>query len=152
MTYTVKRGDTLSKIASRHGVTLVGLLAVNPRYKADPNSISVGDKVEIPGRSLGSRKTVKKKTTTKKAAPVRVVPAAPVGDPLTVAFGQLTFDAEGMEKPGRFFSRRLHVPSSSSGATIGRGYDMREKSRDEIVADLVAAGCRDRVRYLKRPA
>ncbi len=32
------------------------------------------------------------------------------------------------------------MPSSSSGATIGRGYDMREKSRDEIVADLVAAG------------
>ncbi len=92
VTYTVKRGDTLSKIASRHGVTLVGLLAVNPRYKADPNSISVGDKVEIPGRSLGSVKTVKKKPT-KKEAPVRAAPAAPVDDPFTVAFGQLTFDA-----------------------------------------------------------
>ena len=49
--YSVKRGDTLSKVAARHGVTLVALLAANPRYKANPNAISIGTCVTpIPSR------------------------------------------------------------------------------------------------------
>ncbi len=42
MTYTVKPGDTLSKIATRNGMTLAQLLQANPQIK-DPNRISVGD-------------------------------------------------------------------------------------------------------------
>jgi len=137
--YTIKRGDTLSRIADRHGVTLVALLAANPRHKANPNGIGVGDKLEIPGKTAATaRKTVKKKSSRRPA------PAAPLvadgDDDFSVPFGQLTFDAEGLEKPGRYFSRCLHVPGPWSGATIGRGYDMRERSRNEIVADLTAAG------------
>lgn len=37
-------------------------------------------------------------------------------------------------------SRVLHVPSSTSGLTIGRGYDMKEKSAQKIINDLVEAG------------
>ncbi len=51
--YTVKRGDTLSMIASRQGVTLVALLAANPRYKANPNAINVGLLRRICGQSKG---------------------------------------------------------------------------------------------------
>ncbi len=47
MTYTVKPGDTLSKIATRNGVTLAQLLQANPQIK-DPNRISVGDVVNVP--------------------------------------------------------------------------------------------------------
>ena len=55
--------------------------------------------------------------------------------------GLLTFDAEGLEKPGsQFHSRVLHVPTNSSGLTIGRGYDMKEKTKAKIVADLTSAG------------
>ncbi|WP_233166510.1 pesticin C-terminus-like muramidase [Archangium sp. Cb G35] len=54
--------------------------------------------------------------------------------------GQLTFDAEGQEERGRYFSRTPHHPTMSSGVTIGRGYDMKHRSTEEVVADLTAAG------------
>lgn len=53
--------------------------------------------------------------------------------------GRLTFDAEGHEG-GRFHSRQFHVPSSGSGLTIGRGYDMKSRSKSEVRDDLTAAG------------
>jgi type VI secretion system (T6SS) spike protein VgrG3/LysM domain-containing protein len=49
MTHIVKSGDTLSKIAKSNGLTLAQLLAANPKFRAKPNSIKVGDKVVIPG-------------------------------------------------------------------------------------------------------
>lgn len=53
--------------------------------------------------------------------------------------GRLTWEAEGQEG-GRYHSRILHVPSASSGLTVGRGYDLRERSRAEVTRDLAAAG------------
>jgi murein DD-endopeptidase MepM/ murein hydrolase activator NlpD len=47
MTYTVQAGDTLSKIASRNGVTLAQLLQANPQI-TDPNRINVGDVINLP--------------------------------------------------------------------------------------------------------
>jgi hypothetical protein len=61
-------------------------------------------------------------------------------DDFHVPFGQLTFDAEGMETPGPYFSRKAHVPGPWSGVTIGRGYDMGQHSAAAIIADLTAAG------------
>jgi len=58
---------------------------------------------------------------------------------MAVTRGLLTYEAEGMEG-GRYHSRVLHVPGSSSGLTIGRGYDMKEKSSDKINSDLIKAG------------
>ena len=55
------------------------------------------------------------------------------------AVGRLTFDGEGQEG-GPFHSRHFHVPSSSSGLTIGRGYDMKLRSKSQVRDDLVAAG------------
>jgi hypothetical protein len=48
MRYTIKAGDSLSKIAAAHGITLARLLAANPRFAAHPDRIAVGDAVEIP--------------------------------------------------------------------------------------------------------
>ena len=50
MTYTVKAGDTLSKIAARNGLTLAQLLQANPQI-SDPNRINVGDAVNLPNGS-----------------------------------------------------------------------------------------------------
>ena len=47
MTYTVKPGDTLSKIASRFGITLQQLLDANPQFKANPNQLQVGDVLNL---------------------------------------------------------------------------------------------------------
>jgi len=48
--YTVKRGDTLSAIAARNGVSLNALIAANPQIR-NPNLIYAGQTVHIPGGS-----------------------------------------------------------------------------------------------------
>ena len=45
--YTIKKGETLSKIAAAHGITIEELLAANPDIK-DPNRISEGQQITIP--------------------------------------------------------------------------------------------------------
>lgn len=61
---------------------------------------------------------------------------------LTVPKGQLTFDAEGSDVENSiFFSRVVHWPgNSASGVTIGRGYDLGNRSKIEVYNDLVDSG------------
>jgi hypothetical protein len=47
-TYTIKEGDTLSKIAREFGITLQELLDANTDTITDPDRISVGDVIIIP--------------------------------------------------------------------------------------------------------
>ncbi|MGZ3586987.1 MAG: LysM peptidoglycan-binding domain-containing protein [Candidatus Limnocylindrales bacterium] len=47
LVYIVKPGDTLTKIATKFGVTVTDLLAANPQIK-DANKIAVGDPITIP--------------------------------------------------------------------------------------------------------
>lgn len=53
--------------------------------------------------------------------------------------GRLTFDSEGHEG-GPYHSRHFHVPSSGSGLTIGRGYDMKDRTKAQVRDDMIAAG------------
>jgi len=53
--------------------------------------------------------------------------------------GSITWKAEGKEG-GRYHSRTLHVPTSPSGLTLGRGYDMKTKSAAKISKELIKAG------------
>ncbi|AWM36980.1 hypothetical protein GobsT_51380 [Gemmata obscuriglobus] len=70
-----------------------------------------------------------------------VTTSTAANDDLKVPRGQLTFDAEGNDDPKSVhFSRRPHVPSASSGVTIGRGYDLKERSIAQAEKDLTAAG------------
>lgn len=73
------------------------------------------------------------------AAPAaREVAADQVG---VVPFGQVTYDAEGQEAPGAVtHSRKIHVPSDTSGVTIGRGYDLGKRRGAQVRAELAAAG------------
>lgn len=48
--YTVKKGETLSRIAAAHGVTMEMLLAANPTIK-DPNKVGEGQQITIPAPS-----------------------------------------------------------------------------------------------------
>jgi LysM repeat protein len=45
--YTIKKGETLSKIAKAHGITIEELLAANPKI-TNPNRISEGQQIIIP--------------------------------------------------------------------------------------------------------
>jgi nucleoid-associated protein YgaU len=47
LTYTIVRGDTLTKIAKKFGVTVEQILAANPQIK-NANNINVGDVIVIP--------------------------------------------------------------------------------------------------------
>lgn len=131
MDYTIARGDTLSKIAEKHQVTISQLLAANPQYKPNPNQIRVGDVLQIPGISP----TVKTSAASKKKT------SGSRQSLLTVDAGQLTFDAEGSDNENsRYFSLRPHVPSTRSGLTVGRGYDMKHRSEQEVIDDLCECG------------
>lgn len=57
MTYTVKAGDTLSKIAAQNGLTLAQLLQANPQI-TNPNKINVGDTVNLPNGSPAESPTL----------------------------------------------------------------------------------------------
>jgi len=48
--YTIKKNETLLKIASNHGITLEQLLAANPQIK-NPNKIAEGQQITIPAPS-----------------------------------------------------------------------------------------------------
>gem|GEM_PF-3251583 len=49
MAYTVRSGDTLAGIATRHHVSLGALEHANPRIK-NPNVINVGERINLPGQ------------------------------------------------------------------------------------------------------
>lgn len=61
-TYVVKKGDMLSKVASRHGVSLAALLKANNMTMAQANKVRPGTKITIPGKSS----TVSKKASKKR--------------------------------------------------------------------------------------
>ncbi|QDX29837.1 pesticin C-terminus-like muramidase [Dickeya poaceiphila] len=60
---------------------------------------------------------------------------------LTVLKGKVTYDAEGSEDRGKYFSRHIHFPETKeSGVTLGRGYDMGQRTKKQVYNDLIAAG------------
>ncbi len=66
LTYVIKKGDTLSKVANKFKVDLTELLAANPDIK-DPNKISLGQSIIIPTAGSGAPAATPKASTS--AAP-----------------------------------------------------------------------------------
>lgn len=64
--YTVVRGDTLSGIAKKYGTTSAKLAEYN--RIANPNVITVGQKIRIPGAALAAKVAVGSKVTIKTGA------------------------------------------------------------------------------------
>ena len=53
----------------------------------------------------------------------------------------LTYKAEGNNNSkSKWYSRKLHHPSFKSGVTIGRGYDLKKRSPNQIRKELSEAG------------
>lgn len=71
--YTVQKGDSLSKIAKKHGMSLKELIDLNPQI-TNPDIIYVGDSVRL--RSSSSSNS-SKKSTKAKARPTTVVAEEP---------------------------------------------------------------------------
>jgi LysM repeat protein len=102
MTYTVKPGDTLSKIAKNNGISVAQLLQANPQI-SDPNKIRVGDVITLPNSSLDLTTD-----TTKPLPPITPTPTTTssssggaVGKVLAEALGELSAKYEtGGRGPG----------------------------------------------------
>jgi murein DD-endopeptidase MepM/ murein hydrolase activator NlpD len=110
MTYTVKAGDTLSKIATRNGVTLAQMLQANPQI-LDPNKIKVGDVLNLPNGASTTENTqplpkpAVPEFSTENTQPLPSVAAAAaggvLGEALAEALGSLSAKYEtGGRGPG----------------------------------------------------
>lgn len=63
MSYTVKKGDTLSQIAKRKGITLRALIAANPKIK-NANMIRIGQSINVPeAKKAGDAKVAGQKSS-----------------------------------------------------------------------------------------
>jgi LysM repeat protein len=121
MTYVIKTGDTLSKIATRNGITLAQLLQANPQI-TDPNRISVGDTINMPGAVPNG--------STENTQPLpSVVPAAAaaaagaLGEALAEALGTLSAKYEtGGRGPGT-----VSTGSGDPGGVSYGSYQMATK-------------------------
>jgi len=56
--------------------------------------------------------------------------------------GTLTYNAEGNDIPSSmYYSRVIHWPGNDlSGVTLGRGYDMGDRSEADVYRDMIASG------------
>lgn len=116
MTYTVKPGDTLSKIAMRNGVSVTQLMQANPQIK-NPNKINVGDVLNVPNDSTTTDNT--------QPLPTSVVPAAigAVGKALADTLGKLSAKYEtGGRGPGT-----VSTGSGDPGGVSYGSYQMATK-------------------------
>ncbi len=89
MTYVVKAGDTLSKIATRNGITLEQLLKLNPTI-TNPNKIKVGDAINLPDTSTENTKPLPKDAVPAVPIPTATATAAAAG-----ALGEAMADTLG---------------------------------------------------------
>jgi peptidoglycan hydrolase-like protein with peptidoglycan-binding domain len=134
-TWVVEEGDSLGSIAERFTgdwARYAELWVANQQRIPDPDVVSVGMELKLP-ETWG--------TQTAAPAPTQSEGPKTSGDQglLSVNRGQLTFDAEG-EEGGKYHTRTAHWPGGVSGVTIGRGYDMGDRSWSEVQQALVGAG------------
>ena len=116
MTYTVRPGDTMSKIAMRNGVSVAQLLQANPQV-TNPNRINVGDVLNIPNSS----------TTTDNTKPlpssVATTAIGALGTAIAEALGQLSAKYEtGGRGPGT-----VSTGSGDPGGVSYGSYQMATK-------------------------
>lgn len=117
-THTVRRGETASTIARRHGVTVAELARAN--RLSNPSRLQVGQVLEIPGRDGGVASTAWVAPPSRPAEPKEpVVEFASVGPP------RRTTPFEG-------------ITPDETAAILGRGEstaDLVSQARAEVAAD-----------------
>ncbi|WP_075185792.1 LysM peptidoglycan-binding domain-containing protein [Teredinibacter haidensis] len=142
--HTVSTGETLSQIAKRYRLTLGRLLSANTLYRTHPEDLRAGADLIIPQAKIefSALRFERDDTADSSIYNSSETLALPHDESVyfSVGCGQLTFDCEGSEERGRNFSRKPRVPTAESGVTIGRGYDLKERSETEIFDDLMEVG------------
>jgi len=107
MTYTIRPGDTLSKIAKRNGISLAQLLKANPQI-TNPDKIQVGQLVNLPDTSTEETQPLPSNiipavtsAATTVAASAAGAAAGAIGEAIAEALGTLSAKYEtGGRGPG----------------------------------------------------
>lgn len=124
MTYTIKPGDTLSKIARLNGCSVDQLLKCNPQI-SDPNRINVGDVLTLPN-GLSELTTDNTKPLPQMPAAAPAPPAAAagaLGEALADMLGELSAKYEtGGRGPGT-----VSTGSGDPGGVSYGSYQMASK-------------------------
>lgn len=122
MNYTVKPGDTLSKIAKLNGVSVDQLLKANPQIK-DPNRISVGDVLTLPNGAPDITTDNTKPLPPISAPQVKIPTAGALGQALADMLGELSAKYEtGGRGPGT-----VSTGSGDPGGVSYGSYQMASK-------------------------
>jgi LysM repeat protein len=125
VSYQVKPGDTLSKIAARNGSDVATLARINGLR--DPDRLGVGQ-------------TLKLSAGASVAAEARVAAQGGQAAPSTGGLSEQGKDFLYDHEAQAGVSNRLHWPKGASGVTLGPGYDMKGKSEAQVTRDLTAIG------------
>jgi murein DD-endopeptidase MepM/ murein hydrolase activator NlpD len=104
MTYKVKAGDNLSKVAKRYGISLAQLLKANPQI-TNPDKIKVGQLINLPDTSTETTQRLPPDyvpvTEPTPKTPFQPPPAGAIGAALAEALGALSAKYEtGGRGPG----------------------------------------------------
>lgn len=100
MTYVIKAGDTLAKIAARNNITLAQLLQANPQI-TDPNKIKVGDVINTPDDFSDHTQPLPSNVVPDTPAPAPSSAAGALGKALADTLGMLSAKYEtGGRGPG----------------------------------------------------
>lgn len=126
MTYTIKPGDTFSKIAKLNGCTMEQLLAANPQI-SDPNRIKVGDVLTLPNGlselTTDNTKPLPQMPATPPATPPAQSAAGALGEALADLLGELSAKYEtGGRGPGT-----VSTGSGDPGGVSYGSYQMATK-------------------------
>lgn len=122
MNYTVKPGDTLSKIAKLNGVSMDQLLAANPQI-TDPNRISVGEVLTLPNGAPADITTDNTKPLPPISTPPKLPTAGALGQALADLLGELSAKYEtGGRGPGT-----VSTGSGDPGGVSYGSYQMASK-------------------------
>jgi murein DD-endopeptidase MepM/ murein hydrolase activator NlpD len=100
MDYTVKAGDTLSRIAKQNGLSLAQLLDANPALKANPNKLKIGTVLSIPN-GVSTSTTATATATAPTAVVINQKPGAAPGGLSTAMANELGNLSAKYETGGR---------------------------------------------------
>lgn len=129
--YTVKSGDTLSKIASQHNTTVDIILRWNPSIK-DRNKISIGQRILIPGLFGGATSAKNEQTRTNNQATEVGTSGTKCGQPPQGMPTKATVTVHGIDTDGDFGASR------DGGTRLHEGIDMYtpDKSKPAVYSTM----------------
>ncbi len=126
--YSVKKGDTLSKIAERHGVRLSALAKFNGiRW---PYRIRIGQKISLPGSSTGASE-VSQQDETVRIIVQKKETLADIAARYGVSVGMIA-EYNGLQDPNEINAgQRLIIPGRDAAPKVAIHSDLR-KALDRI--------------------